>query len=702
MPDTASVPTLAPLTPRLEVIDVQDHRSVFLNGHLTARYACDDKGTERIIATQLADVLSLSDRRIAAAFGLHAVTLSRYAGQVRRGGAAALMPRKTGPKGPSKMTTRIEERCRRLRQEGLSFRKIATRVSRSDRQISHVSVAAVFKATPAEPKQQPVPSDLAERVLEPQATAASMPVAFSEPRETRYAGALMLYAALAQLDVWGVFRQFGADVGPTRRFGWAQTLATIVFCFALRFRSIEDFKNARRSDFGALIGEDHGPSVLSMRTKIKALAESADPVAISRGLFRRYLAIEPVWEGLYYVDGHFCPYYGTHPTPRGWDAKRGLAAPGHTDVYIHDARGRALFFFSQPLNDSLARAIPGAVDEIRRAHGAGPFTLIFDRGGYSGEAFRFLEAQGIGFITYLKGRKARRRYPEKQFRPGWFFFEGERHVYRLFEKKTHVAGTGLVRTVLFQGEDGHQIPVLTNLAPSSKAAKVVHCLRLRWRQENDFKYLRDHYAVDQIIQYGADEEMPDRLVLNPRRKAIKEHVRALTLQVQTLEAELGRALHDNDERQRPTARGIKIVHSRLRREISHTRQALTRLAHRWQRTPSQLSADKAGRTRSLLREDRRLVINAVKIAAYNAEKLMVRRFDQAYEQPKDAFSVFRALLQLPGHVRATDPDNVEVHLQRPDSEKVARALDVLLTDINRNPPRMLGNGPILRFSLANR
>ena len=702
MPANASAQQRLSVTPasvRLEIIDVQDHRSVFLNGHLTARYACDDKGTERIIATQLAEVLSLSDRRIAAAFGIHAVTLSRYAGQVRSGGAAALMPRKTGPKGPSKMTARLEERCRSLREEGLSFRGIAKRVSRSDRQISHVSVAALFKAIQAEPKQQPLPCDRVGVVPEAEPPASSMAVAFSEPRETRYAGALMLYSALAQLDVWGVFRQLGADVGPTRRFGWAQTLATIVFCFALRFRSIEDFKNARRRDFGALIGEDHGPSVLSMRTKIKALAESADPVAISRGLFQRYLAIEPVWEGLYYIDGHFCPYYGQHPTPRGWDAKRGLAVPGHTDVYIHDARGRALFFFSRPLNDSLARAIPGAVEEIRRAHGAGPFTLIFDRGGYSGDAFRFLEAQGIGFITYLKGRKARRRYPEKLFRPGWFFFEGERHVYRLFEKKTHVAGAGLIRTVLFQGDDGHQIPVLTNLAPSSKAVKVVHCLRLRWRQENDFKYLREHYAVDQIIQYGADGETQDRLVLNPRRKAIKEEVRALALQVQTLEAQLGRAFNGNDESHRPTARGIKIAHGRLRREIAQKRQALTRLENRLQRTPSQISAEKVGRTRSILREDRRLVINALKIAACNAEKLLVHRFDQAYEQPKDAFSVFRSLLQLPGHVRATAPGNFEVHLQRPDSEKVARALEVLLTDINQNPPRMLGDGPILRFSL---
>lgn len=681
---------------RLEVIDVQDHRSVFLNGHLAARYACDDKGTERVIATQLVEVLALSGRRIATAFGIHAVTLSRFTGQARSGGAAALMPRKMGPKGPSKMTTRMKERCLGLRQEGLSFRDIASRVSRGDRRISHTSVAALFKATQVEPQQQPMPFDQA--VPEPEPPDTTMAATFSKPRETRYAGALMLYAALAQIDVWNVFRKLGADVGPSRRFGWAQTVATIIFCFALRFRSLEDFKNARRRDFGVLLGEDHGPSVLSTRTKIKALAESVDPVTISRGLFQRYLAIEPVWEGLYYIDGHFCPYYGKHQTPRGWDAKRGLAVPGHTDMYIHDAKGRALFFFSQPLNDSLARAIPGAVEEIRRAHGDGPFTLIFDRGGYSGDAFRFLEAQGIGFITYLKGRKARRRYSKKLFRRGWFLFEGERHVYRVFEKKTRVARR-LLRTVLFEGDDGHQIPVLTNLSPESKAAKVVHCLKLRWRQENDFKYLNQNFAIDQIVQYGADVETQDRLILNPRHKDIKEAVRVLAVQIQSLEAELGRALNDNDESQRPSARGIKIAHARQRHEIALKRQALTRLENRLQRTPSKISAEKAGRTRSILREDRRLVINALKIAACNAEKLLVRRFDQAYDQPKDAFSVFRSLLHLPGHVHATAPGHLDVLLQRPDSEKVARALDVLLIDLNRHPSRMLGNGPILRFAL---
>jgi transposase len=689
---------LVQATPRLEVVDAQDHRSIFLNGYLVARYACDEKGTERVLATQLAEVLTITDRQVAAAFGLHPVTLCRFRGQARDGGAIALMPRKTGPKGPSKVTPALQVRCRKLREEGHSLRAIAERLSRGVGKISHVTVATMLKPESSEAKQASLPSEpaLETPALEPQRPAAMQEV-FTEARPTRYAGALMLYSTLARLDLWNVFRQLGADVGSVRRYGWKQTLATIVFCFALRFRSIEDFKNARREDLGALIGESTGPTVLSLRGKIKALAESVDPEGISRELFRRYLALEPAWEGLYYIDGHFCPYYGKHPTPRGWDAKRRLAVKGHTDVYVHDALGRALFFFSQPLNDSLARAIPGAVEEIRRAHGPDSFTLVFDRGGYSADAFRFLQEQGIGFITYLKGRAARRRYPPKLFRLGWFPFEGKRHVYRLFEKGTRVARVGTLRTVLFMGDEGQQIPVLTNLEPRVKAAKVIHCLRLRWRQENSFKYLSDHYAIDQIVQYGADRETQDRSIPNPRRRALKEEVHALTQQIQALEAQLGRALNDNDERRRPTARGLKIANGRLRRDIAHKRQALTRLENRLRRTPGKISAEKLDRTRSLLREDRRLVINALKIAACNAERLLVRRFDEAYEQPKDAFSVFRALLHLPGHIRATGPDALEVILQRPDSQKTTRALEVLLTHINQDPPRMLGEGPRLRF-----
>jgi hypothetical protein len=701
MPATAAVPAPAntPTPARFEVSEVADHRVVHVSGHLIACYRRDDLASERLIATQLAETLPVGASEIAAAFGMHPVSLSRLRGQFRASGAQALMPRRPGPKSPSKVTPQMLFRFQQLRQQGLSYRTIARRVSRPGREISYGTVALALKGHQAEPRAQelPFPEPAVER---PSREHTSVELVPGESRRSRYAGALMLFAGLARLEVWDVLRSLGASVGRSRRWGWAETVAMVVLCFALRFRSIEDSKNALREDLGALLCQPRSPGLLTLRTKIAALAESMDPLKLSRELFRRYLSLEPVWEGLYYVDGHFCPYYGEHPTPKGWDPKRRLAAAGHTDAYVHDTRGRALFFLSRPLNDSLARAIPPVVAEIRRAHGEGPFTLVFDRGGYSGDAFRFLNEQNIGFITYLKGRKARRRYPEKRFRRGWFEFEGRRHTYRLYQKRTRINQAGAIRTILFLGEEGQQIPVLTNLTAASKPAKVVHCLRLRWRQENSFKYLTEHYAIDQIIQYGADEEERARVVLNPRRKALRQRVQSVREHVETLEAQLGRAVNQNQETRRPTTRGFKIAHRTLRRQIAQQQQLLARLENRLRHTPSQIDAEKVDKKRSLLREDRRLVVNSLKLAAYNAERVLALRFLKHYGRTKDVFSVFRALLHLPGRVHCLNSQHIQVELDRPDSTKIATALEALLVELNTEQPRLLvGDGPRLSFAL---
>src|SRR5215210_8790974 len=119
------------------------------------------KGTERVVVTQLAEVLSLPDRQIAAAFDLHPVSLSRFRGLVRDGGAAALLPVKPGPKGPSKMTPQLEARCRSLRADGVSLRAIARQVSSAQKKISYVTVSNLFRTESAPPPQPALPLESA-------------------------------------------------------------------------------------------------------------------------------------------------------------------------------------------------------------------------------------------------------------------------------------------------------------------------------------------------------------------------------------------------------------------------------------------------------------------------------------------------------------------------------------------------------------
>ena len=120
-----------------------------------------------------------------------------------------------------------------------------------------------------------------------------------------------------------------------------------------------------------------------------------------------------------------------------------------------------------------------------------------------------------------------------------------------------------------------------------------------------------------------------------------------------------------------------------------------------QHTSGLIAATEVDKTRSLLREDRRLVVNAIKLAAYNSERLLALRFNEYYGRRKDAFSVFRALLQLPGDVQRLSHNRINVKLQRPDSKKVATALEALMHELNQEKARLLGDGPILSFALAS-
>lgn len=85
-------------------------------------------------------------------------------------------------------------------------------------------------------------------------------------------------------------------------------------------------------------------------------------------------------------------------------------------------------------------------------------------------------------------------------------------------------------------------------APSRAAAKVVHLLKMRWRQENSFKYLPEHYGVEQLIQDDAEYHKDERLAPHPKRAQLKRHIEDLRMEILFQEAERGHALEFNEEK----------------------------------------------------------------------------------------------------------------------------------------------------------
>ncbi len=684
------------LPPPLDVTRMGDVEVVHVGATPIAQYRVSDVTARRHVMVQLAEAAHVPGQEIAHRFGVTPVYVSQLRGRYRSAGSRVLTARRTGPKGPSKVTAAIAARVRALRGDGLSYHAIADALA-DQRLISYQTVRRILLQAPDVQLPLAVEEPPISPADEPVATPA--PVATDAPDgDTRYAGAMLLHVALTQLGLWSVFQSLGASVGRTA-LRVHQVVGIVALGFALRLRSIEGFKTALRRDFGRVLGLRVAPGVQTLRTRLRALAESVDPASLMRMLAAAWIHLEPVWEGAYYIDGHFCPYSGGRPLPKAWNAKRRLVQPGHTDLYVHDATGRVLFFVNRPFNDQLAKAVPQLLAEIRALVPPDqPVLLVFDRGGYSGQLFHDLTDQQVGFITYLKGRAARRRFPANRFVRRWWHVEdpaaiqrARRVVYRIFEKGTRIRDAGVIRTLVVDDEDA-QIPVLTNCV-EMRAAKVVHLLKMRWRQENSLKYLSAHYGVEQLIQYDATAHPDERLVANPRRTQVRQQIATLQADVVFKEAELGRTLVDG--------RGTPQASRRLRRELATLEARLSRLEHRLAQTPAQVpaAAVTGSPTRATMNTDRRNLVNAIKIATYNAERLLARHFFRHYHNPRDWLTVFRAVLQLPGTVTRAG-DGLRVVLKAPDQPRVRRALAAMLDDINHKGPRLFGTGPTLTFALA--
>lgn len=680
--------------PSLTVTPVGDQQVVQVGSFPIQVYGSHEVWVKRQTMVGLAEGGAFKVGTIAGAFGVSRQYLSVLRTRYREEGSHALDGGRRGPKGPSKVTPRLSGQMRDLRKQGFSLRRIAEKVSRSKRKVSYDTVRRVLAG---EPEQPPLP-EVGESLAGKEESIESAPI---EPKvASRYAGVMLLYVGLAVLGLWQAFQELRVSLGQAARYDLNRIVATVALGFALRLGSIERFKTALQRDFGALIGTPSVPTVRTLRRRVAELAESLDAVSLNRIMFRNYVRAEPVWEGVYYLDGHFCPYTGEEPTAKGWDAKRRLARPGQTDMYVHDVNGRALFFINCPANDHLSRMVPELLEEIRRVAGEQSILLIFDRGGFSSRLFSYLDKQGVGYITFLKGRLAKRRFSAEKFKKHWYAFEGQRWVYQIYEKGTRLRGAGLVRTLVVRHGES-QVPVLTNCR-ELPAAKVVHLRRLRWRQENSFKYLSEHYGVEQLIQYGAEEKPDPTLVRNPVRQRLRALMERASQELVEAEARLGRALDGNEERAHPSSRGLKIANAKLRRGIAELKQKLVRLKNRLRHTPARLpktELDPKAR-RATLKTDRRNLVNVIKIATSNAERLMARQFNETYQDSRDYLTIFRSLFHQPGTISRMPDGSLRVEIHSPSDPKVSHALGVLIQNINEKNPKLFGHGPKLMFDLV--
>jgi len=127
--------------------------------------------------------------------------------------------------------------------------------------------------------------------------------------------------------MYGVHGRAGRGAG-SYRFAVVALLSATSMCFALGAEAMEQVKHMTASCAGPLAQVAVLPHVRTLRPRLAAIADPADPLALQEMAARAMLAADPVTSGVYYVDDHFVPYADAKPVARGWNNKRGQAEPG--------------------------------------------------------------------------------------------------------------------------------------------------------------------------------------------------------------------------------------------------------------------------------------------------------------------------------------------------------------------------------------
>ena len=150
--------------------------------------------------------------------------------------------------------------------------------------------------------------------------------------------------------------------------------------------------------------------------------------------------------------------------------------------------------------------------------------------------------------------------------------------------------------------------------------EVAYRMFERWRQENFFKYMREEFLLDALIDYQIEPEDPTRTVPNPKRRALDQEIHATRAELARLEREYGAAAADNAEQRRPTMRGFKIAHGKLGKQLRTARARVAQLFEQRRDVPKRVEVrDFNEQAVVKLATERKHLTDIIKMVAYQAE-----------------------------------------------------------------------------------
>jgi len=197
--------------------------------------------------------------------------------------------------------------------------------------------------------------------------------------------------------------------------------------------------------------------------------------------------------------------------------------------------------------------------------------------------------------------------------------------YQLAERSVRVRPGFRMREVRRLCASGHQTAIVTTRT-DWPIEVVAYRMFERWTQENFFRYMRQHFALDALVTYAVEPADPKRSVPNPERKALAKVLKTERAALKELEGAYGQQARANPEAKRPSMRGFKIAQARLSQQISTLETKCRKLQARLAKLPKRVALNTLLEETDIVKlaPEAKHFTDTIKMAAFRAETALVR------------------------------------------------------------------------------
>ena len=328
---------------------------------------------------------------------------------------------------------------------------------------------------------------------------------------------------------------------PAGYYGIGHVFAILAFMTLCRVKSIEKLASSSPGEWGKLLGLDRCPATKTLRQKVKLLS-AGEVEAWASQLAEDWMQGDPQTAGILYVDGHTRVYHGSQTQlPRHYVARQKLCMRATADYWVNGFDGLPFFkvncavdpgmirILEDDIVPTLEKQIPNQPSQAQLE--ADPslmrFRLVFDREGYSPGFFKRMKEKRIACQTYRKF--VTDQWPEEEFSVHRvkLMLGGEADM-QLAERGSLIGTKSSdriwVREVRKRTENGRQIAIVST-EWSATASEIAGPQFGRWYQENFFKYAREHFNLDRLIDYQLEPVDETTKVVNPAWRKLDGEIR---------------------------------------------------------------------------------------------------------------------------------------------------------------------------------